>query len=86
MLGRLEKYRGKRQYRRCLILSVTLFWVILISGIWVSDYTINSMMGRRHVPGVFRISSQGHGLYRVDILGYKFKADFSSLNFNLFKR
>ncbi|MCX7710429.1 MAG: hypothetical protein N2484_11345 [Clostridia bacterium] len=49
-MGRVERFRQNRQTRRRITAAVTVFLVIMITGIAVADYSISCiMMNQDHI-------------------------------------
>jgi len=73
-LGRLEKFRQERYYRRRLRISLVLFFLLLIIGTTLADFSVNSLMNGRDGLNMLMFSSNGSNL-EIVIMNRKINID-----------
>lgn len=57
-MNRLEKFRGIRNYRRKLFSSFFLFFFLLISGICITDSSVNGLMKNENSVRIIYVNSK----------------------------
>lgn len=58
-MGRLEKYKQLRGLKQRFLIAAAVFLFILISGIYIADSSINSLMLGSSSPSVFSVKESG---------------------------
>lgn len=61
-MNRLEKYKQLRNLRQRYLISVLLFLFLLVTGICITDSSINGLMAGGRSPGIFSINNYGSSL------------------------
>jgi len=73
-MSRLERFREARKYRRKIFSSIFLFFLVLITGICIVDYTTNSLLKNENCISIFYIQS-GDSYVEITFMNNKFRLD-----------
>jgi hypothetical protein len=83
-MGRLEKYREMRHLKHKYYYSVLLFAVLLVSGLFITDYATNKLMSDVGRLQIVYIKSADSRL-EINLMNYKFYINTSYVNRDLRK-
>jgi len=73
-MGRLEKYRSIRLYKRRCRRIIFFAFLLAIAGILLADYSINGIMGESAKIGIISVETDDSKL-EVRFMNMKFYAD-----------
>jgi len=71
-MSRLEKYRQIRINKRKFSLLMLLFFVVIITGLCIADYSINGIMKNDYSIEFVSVDKVGPALYSLNIFDYRF--------------
>jgi hypothetical protein len=74
-MGRVEEFRQARQFRKKLLLALFLFLVMMIVGLCVSDYSINTLLKNSKRVELVKIENKGSTVYELSFLKRKLLID-----------
>ena len=78
-MGRAERFKSIRIYRRKFISSFFLFFLLMIAGICIADYSINFLI--KNSKEVEIISLKNSGTYlEISLMNRKFLLDMTYIN------
>jgi len=67
----MKKYRQIRMNKRKFRLSRLLFFIVIITVLCISDYSINGIMKNEYSIGFVSVDKVGPALYSLNIFDYK---------------
>ncbi|MCX7842677.1 MAG: hypothetical protein N2489_06345 [Clostridia bacterium] len=67
-MGRLEKFKQERRNRRIVGLSLLLFFILVISGILVADYSVNTLMRNEKHINIVSFERVGESLIHIKFM------------------
>ena len=73
-MSRVERFREARKYRRKIFSSIFLFFLLLITGICIVDYTTNSLLKNENCINIFSIQS-GDSYIEIAFMNNRFRLD-----------
>lgn len=71
-MGRLERFKEIRVTRRRYILSILIFLMLMIPGICISDYSINSILRNEKRIEVVGVRNINNSYIELDLLKRKY--------------
>ena len=84
MTNRVEKYREARRYRRRYASLFFLFFFLLVSGILISDYSLNYLMNNETGLGIMSFENKDTYV-AVSVLNYRMQINISYIRSDLEK-
>lgn len=78
-MNRLEKFREIRRFRRKYISSFFLFFVLLVAGICIVDYSGNYLMQDERRITIASVKNNRTNL-EINLLNYKFYLNITYIN------
>lgn len=73
-MNRLEKFRESRRYRRKIFSSFFLFFSLLLTGICLVDYSVNSLMNGESRINIVLVQSE-ESKVEITLMNKKFRLD-----------
>ena len=73
-MSRLERFREARKYRRKIFSSIFLFFLVLITGLCIVDYTTNSLLKDENRIKIFSVQS-GDSYIEIAFMNNKLRLD-----------
>ncbi|AUS95924.1 hypothetical protein CDQ84_07610 [Clostridium thermosuccinogenes] len=70
-MGRVERFREIRISRRKFRLSFLFFFLLVITGLCVVDYSVNSIMKNEYSVEFVSLEREGSSLYSLNIFDHK---------------
>lgn len=67
-MKRVERFKEIRIKQRRIVISLFLFFFMIISGICISDYSVNSLMKNENRIGLVTLEKKDASLYLLNIL------------------
>lgn len=78
-MGRFERYRQKRRLKQKYFFSVILFLFLLVSGLFIADYTTNKLISDVGELKIVHIKNLGHCI-EINFMNNKFYINTSYIN------
>ncbi len=79
-MNRLDKFRQERYFKRKCRMMVLLFLLLVVAGIGISDYSVNSLMNGRKAIEVVSFERKDSSYLALNFAGYRFYINTGHIN------
>lgn len=70
-MRRYEKYKSERQYKRNIILSLVVFFILIAAGVGIADFSVNSILKDENSIGVIQWNNLKNNYTELEIMNKK---------------